>query len=468
MAKSRVYAIMFVLLLVEVLSSLESSMIMSALPRIVLEGGDVATAGWLVTAFTLVGAATAAIGARLGDMFGRRRLLLAIVAICAVGSAISALSTDFGVIVFGRALQGVSGAILPLCYGITRETVLEKHAPMWIGVITGGYALASGVGYIFGGFLADTGHWRGIFEFTAIYAVCILPLLFFVVPESTRTAPSEKFDVIGAVLLAPAIAAILYGITNGSRVGWDAGSTWLFIFAGVAALAFWTFYELNHKSPLINLRLLRHPSVAMGNIAGAVSAFGVMQLPLVTMMILQQPRLDGVGLAVSATVAGFIKLPSNILALFAASFGGYLSGKYSGRFGILVGSAICAVAWTFLLFFHDSVPLIVVGVMVCAFGSSMLLAAVPNQVLEGAPIERSSEVTGMSSVIRSMGGAVGVQVIAVMLASSQVTDPVSGSAFPSQSAYQLTFAVVAASALLICALCLFVGGKSRAPASATL
>lgn len=465
LSKSRFYAVMGVLMLVEVLSSLEHSMVITALPTVTREFKSVAAAGWLVTIFLLAQAATAAIGGRLGDIFGRRRVLFIVVALCGIGSLISALGGSLEAILIGRAIQGASGAILPLCYGMTRELTKTSTA-IWIGLLTGAYSFSAAIGYILGGYLADMGNWRYVFYTTTIYAAALLPLILLIVPRTFATTGSRKVDLVGAVVFAPAIAAVLFGISQGAAIGWAAVGSWGFIATGGAALAFWAWYEARHENPLINVRLLKQRPIALGNTCGVLASLGMMQLPLVTMLLLQQPRLAGVGLAVSATVAGFLKLPSNVAALAAAPISGWIADKRSSRAALFAGAVLGALAWTSLYLFHDTVLQVVAGSVLCGFASTMLLAAIPNMVLEGAPLDRSSEVTGMSAVIRAVAAGIGAQVITMLLASSRVQEPGTGAFFPTEDAYKLTFAFVAATAAMIAVLCVLVRSSSRVAARA--
>ena len=455
-SRPRLFAIMAVLLLVEVLSSLEQTMVMTALPTVVREFGSITSAGWLVTAFLLAQAATAAVGGRLGDIFGRRLLLFIIIGLCAVGSLVSALGDNVGTIIFGRVIQGASGAILPLCYGITRQVVPAGKAPFWIGVLTGGYSFAAAIGYILGGYLADIGSWRSIFYMTTLYSVALLPLLALVVPALRGARTSGRFDFLGAVLFAPAVAAILYGITSASKSGWMSLQAGGFAAGGLVVAGLWFWHEWRRKDPLIDVRLLRRREIWLGNLCGALASLGMMQLPVVTLMLMQQPVMAGIGLGVTGAMAGLLKLPSNVSSLAASPLSGWLAGRNGARLAMLVGATVAVLAWTYLFFFHATLPQVVGGTIACAFGSSMLLASIPNMVLEGAPLERSSEVTGLTSVIRAMFAAIGAQTIAILLATSHIIEPATGARFPSEAAYQLVFGWVAVLSGLIVALCLAV------------
>jgi MFS family permease len=449
---ARFYGVICVLLFVEVLGSLEISMIYSALPAIVRQFKDVSSAGWLITAFGLTTAATAAIGGRLGDIFGRRRVLLIVVTLCAVGSLISATASSLGVIILGRAIQGTSGIMLPLSYGITRDLAAPGRAPFWNSILTGGYAVSAAIGYLVGGAFADAGNWHGIFQFTAAVCFVSIPLLWLFVPETKSGGKTGKVDIVGGVLFAPAVASILFGVTRASTLGWGASSA--FIGCGVAVLAFWFWYEARRDDPLIDVRLLRRPEIAVANSCAALCAFGSMQLALISLMILQQPIVAGVGLGVSATMAGLLKLPSNASSVIGAPIGGWISSAYGARWAVFLGGLVAAGAYGTFVFLHDSVLQVVIFSIVCGLGNILLLVGLPNMVLERAPNDRSSEVTGLLSVVRGLFSAIGSQTIAILLSTSSILDPRTGAKLPSEAAYRLTFGVIAVSSLLVAVLTL--------------
>jgi predicted MFS family arabinose efflux permease len=425
-------------------------MLLAALPAVARQY-DLTSAGWLVTAFLLVQASSAAVGARLGDIFGRRQILTILIFICLTGSVICATSHNIEFIIAGRALQGASGAILPLCYGTAREIAPARSAPFWIGCLTGAYAFASAFGYALGGYFSDLGEWRLIFWYSAGHAVLLLPLLWIAVPRSIRHGVVGRFDFLGGLLLAPAVAAILYGTTSIGKFGWRsaAGAA---IVMGPILLIIWMLHELRRPDPLIDVRLLRRPSILLGNVCGAIASLGMMQLPLIILPFLQQPTATGAGLGLSATTAGLLKIPSNVAAVMAAVLGGYICARYSSRLAIVLGGLIGSIAWTGLYFFHGTATSVVLVTIVAAFGATVLLSALPNLVLEAAPDNRASEVTGLSAVCRGIFSAVGAQAVVIVLASSTVRDPVSKQAFPTEGAYLLLCASIAASALLIAGL----------------
>lgn len=443
----RLWIMVAVLIAVEVVSSFESAMIFTALPTINREYKSIENVGWLITAFVLSQAATAAIGGRLGDMFGRKRLLIAVVALCAIGSTVSAITDSLPMIILGRVIQGASGVILPLCYGIMREISPQKRLPFFIGCLAGAYSVSAALGYVLGGILVDLGGWHMIFAFNAGYAFSALLPIYFFLPNTAGTIKIGRIDFAG-LLFVPAITLVLFGITKAPEWGWQSQGVLLCIASGFVVLAAWCRHELRVSEPLIDVRLLARREVAIGNACIMIMAAGSSQLALVLLMILQQPAWTGVGLGVSATVAGLIKLPSNIAGGGASIVSGYIFGLRGPRQTVFLGAVVCALGYASIAFFHDQLWQVVSGSMIAVIGATILLAAAPNLVLRGAPENRSSEVTGISAVIRGIFMALGIQLVTTILASSSST-AAGASAFPSETAYMLTFAFMGGSALII-------------------
>src|SRR5207245_586750 len=161
----------------------------------------------------------------LGDMFGRKRVMLVVLVLAALGSLVSALSADLFWVIFGRALQGVSAAILPLCFGLVRENLPAANVPVGVGIITATATVGAGAGLILGGLIIATLTWRWIFYCSGGLAVVSTVFMVIFVPPSPRRYTGEGIDVMGGVLFVPAIAALLLAISKGKSWGWSDART---------------------------------------------------------------------------------------------------------------------------------------------------------------------------------------------------------------------------------------------------
>lgn len=447
---NRFWPIVITLMITDFIASLEASMIYGALPTISREYGDFAAVGWLVTAFVLVQAISAAIGGRLGDMLGRRFVLQAVLFLSAVGSLICALSDSLGLIVLGRCLQGISGAILPLSFGIIRETTTADRAAFGVGMVVGAYSVSGAFGFVMGGYFADLGIWRAIFHITAAAPLVAMLAIFLFVPKGSADADAgHNIDYVGAFTLAPAVAGILLGFTHVRDSGFVSVPVLGFIGAGAALLGFWVWYELRHPAPLINLRRLKNIKICLAMAAFFVLGAGGLQMALILLALMQQPIWTGVGLGLAGAAAGLAKLPGNIAGVFAGPTGGKIAQRFGSRASALTGFSILVISWGMLLFDSSSFYWVIGAGIGCNVGVTIVMVSAPTLIMEETPPNEVSEATGFAYLGRAIGMGVGTQIVSILLASSSVLDPSTGTAYPAAASFRYAIAMV---------LCLSVGG----------
>ena len=468
---SSLRALLPVLVIAEITSSFEISMMYAALATLLREFGDPAGVGWVITAYLLVGSVSAALCSRLGDLFGRRRLALAMLACSFAGSLISLSSTSLAGLVAGRGLQGLSAALLPLAVGLVREHLPTARVPVAIGWIAAMASFSAGVGILLGGVLVDTLGWRWIFGFSAGHALLAWLLVAWKVPRDRprpgATRGVRDIDLLGGVLYAPAIAAVLWALSRLKAHGPGDPLTLALLLGGAFVLGVWARWEWRHPDPLIDVRRVGQRQVGLAMVLMLLFGLGTSQLMLVLMLLAQQPAWTGVGLGLTATLAGAIKLPSNFMGLVGAPWSGRIAARDGARRAALWGSLIISAGWLGLSAWHAEPWQLVAGALVVTLGGSMLFAAVPNLIVEVAPAERTSEITGLSQVVRTVGSAVGTQGASLLLAAWTVSDAAHApAAFPSAQAYLVTFAAITACAVAGAAAALVLPARARRPAVA--
>lgn len=435
---------------VGLVGSIDTGMMFAAMATFIEHFHDPVRVSWLITATLLIAAASAATGGRIGDLYGRRRVLLAVLAVVAVGSLISAASVELHWMLVGRTLQGAIGAALPLCYGLVTETVPTKRLPAAISMLTASTSLGAGLGAVFGGLIVDHLPWQWLFLFLSMGAATAAALVFFLVPPSPAPPRSKHgIDVVGGVLFVPAIVGLLVALTQGGRWGWSAWPTLSLLVGSLLVLWLWGQHELRHPAPLIDVRQFGRREVALGNAIIALLAAGPYQTQ-VQMLLMQQPTWTGVGLGVSATVAGLLRMPTSLFGSVGATWSGRLVGVHGVRYAVLAGLVVMSLGWGALTLAHDSVLLVALAMLFGTFGVTTALVATQNLIIHAAPSGRTSETTGLTSVIRYASQAFGAQLLALALASSVVSDPAHGpGSFPDGSAYRLTLGLIT----LFCLLC---------------
>ncbi len=418
--------LLLALVLAEIVSATESTMIYGALRVLLRDFGDPVAVGWSITAFLLVAAGSAAVGARLGDLYGRRRALLISLVLAGSGSVLSAMSDGPAGVIAGRAIQGMAGAILPLCFGLVRQHLPAERVPFGVGVVAAAAFVSGGLGFVAGGAIVDHLHWKSIFIVGAGTALVAWPAVRWCVPRDGQAPAGEPVDIGGALSLLLAITALLLAPTQARSWGWDDGRVLALVVGGLALLAWWVRHELRTASPLIDVRLFGRRQLALANIGMALLALGPMQSGLVLSTLLQQPAWTGAGLGLSATLSGVVQAPPMLLAAVVGPGCGVLAARRGARAPALLACMLLVLGWAGLVLGHASVPWVAAMALLSGIGLAAVFAAAPMLIVEASPAARTSETTGVSSVLRHLFNATGSQVVALTLASATVSDAAHG------------------------------------------
>lgn len=442
----KTWRLLIVLMMAEAVASLESGMVIAGMPRWVQIHGDPVRVGWLISSFLVVQAAAAVLGGRFGDLFGRRRILLAALVICGLGSLLSGLSPSLGWMIVGRAIQGVAGAIQPLCYGLIRENLPEKRIRFGVSVIVATAAVAASGGMIVGGYLTDAIGPQSIFLTMSVTASFALLLILVGVPVGPAPAAPEKIDFIGGVLFVPGTILLLLAVSSLEK-----GSVGVNMLAtaglGGAALLGWALYELRQDNPLIDVRLLGRRDIALANSVMALSALSLMQAPLAFSMLVQQPAWTGIGLGGTAVMVGWLVSPSLIVAALGSLLTGFVADRVGPRPPIVGGCIVAIGALVWAVFAHHQFVTLVLVLILIGLGNIAVYAGVLMVVVSAAPAERVSEVSGFAGVLRSLLRAVGTQLMMVLLMRSTVHLP--GKApMPDEGGYVLVLSCMAGTTVL--------------------
>ena len=422
------------LVIAELAAGLETTLMFAALPTALRLSPHRAEVGLLITGYLLVSAAAAAVCSRLGDLFGRKVVLLATLGLATAGSIVSALSPDLRWIIAGRAIQGLSGAVLPLCYGLLRETLPARRVPFGIGLVSASNSFSAAAGFVIGGVIVDRFHWQDIFVCSALVAALGLIACMTVLPSSRRAERLTRPDLLGGLLFSPAIGLVVWGISLLQHAGAGAAAPSMWIAGGLVLLGVWAMHEYRQEAPLIDVRLLANRRILAGNLASICASLGALQVLLVFPILLQQPVWTGVGFGLTATLTGLLKLPSNLASVVGASWGGALCARIDNR-RVMVGAALSSlVAWAWLWAQHDQLWWTVVLVCFSSAGFTTLFTGVINIVVSTAPADRSSEATAMTSTFRAIAQSVGSQIVTTLFATELVRRG-SGPAFPAPAAH---------------------------------
>lgn len=198
--RSSYWAVIGALLIAEIAAIFETTMIYVALPTLIREFGDPVTAGWLVTTHGLIGTSVALMAGRLGDIYGRKRLLLAMLAVAIAGSVLSAVTSNYMLVLLGRALQGCASALIPLSIGIIRETIAKERVPVAIGLMTTGMGMGTATGLVLGGWIIDNFPWHTLFIVSAVMLAVAWIAIKVMIPAKPGNPPRVPIDWVEGLL----------------------------------------------------------------------------------------------------------------------------------------------------------------------------------------------------------------------------------------------------------------------------
>jgi MFS family permease len=422
----------------------ETSMIFAALPKLIRTFGDPFMAGQLVAIHSLIAASTAPVVGRLGDLWGRKPMILILLILALLGSVISAVSENFALVLLGRALQGLSVTVLSLGIGLLREHLDMERLPMSIGFMTTAQGVGAASGLIFGGMIVDHFNWHWLFVASAVLIAVSAFLAWALLPDRKIVRVAIRIDWIEALLPMPAIACVMlaigmtkiYGIASLQVVGVAA--------VGVAIFVFWGRRALRARNPFIDLRLFKNRGFAISNAATLLLAAGTMQVVYILSSYIQSPLWTGVGLGMTATAAGLAKLPSHMVTVTAGPLVSWQAKRFGHRSAVMTSCMVAAAGWLYAIQLPGHLIEIIVLLTVTSYGTTMIVTAVTNAIVDTVPEERTSEAIGTMLVVRGFGLAVGAQLIAVSLSSFTIAAPDGVGLFPTADSYRLTMGWIAA------------------------
>lgn len=362
---------------------------------------------WLLTAFLLVGAVVSPIAGKLADMYGKRRVLLLAVAGATLGGLVTALAPNFGVVIAGRALQGLLVPCTFLGYSLMRDVYPSRILPMAVSLMTAGMGLINIPAPWITGWLMGNWGFHGVFWFFAIVPAVLLAPLALATDESPVRNRS-RLDVLGALLLGAGLACLLIGVSFGPEWGWGSASTLGALAGGVVLIGLWVVSALRSRNPLIDVRFFkRRPMILTALTAGLASAnTGVFNALLPTMCM--TPLALGLGYGFGVDAKGYALFQVPVAA--GAVVGGYLVGRAmrwtAPRNLMITGHALLVLGTGLTALWHDAQGPLMVWALIEGLGLGFSYAAAPNLVIAVVPPQLQASMSSMVQVFQSTLAAI--------------------------------------------------------------
>ncbi|MGH2964006.1 MAG: MFS transporter [Solirubrobacterales bacterium] len=390
---------------------------------------------WILTAFLLSASVTTPIIGRLGDMYGKERLLKIVLLLLAVGTLISAIASSLTVMLVGRVVQGVGAGIFPLAFSIISDELPHERVAGGIGLVSSLLGIGGGAGVVFAGIISEnlSYHWLFWFPLGIIAVTTLLTRRY--IPASPVKTPGEV-NYRAAGLMALGISATLIAITQTSTWGWGSPKTLGLLAAGLAIIVAWVVEELRSREPLVDMRMMSVRGVWTTNAVAFMVGIGMFSSFILLPEFVQEPASTGYGFAASATAAGLFLLPATIAITIVGQMAGVLERRIGSRGALIAGVVFVLAAYVLLLADRSAELEIYIAAGMLGVGIGLSFAAMPNLIVENVPQEQTGVATGMNAVTRTLGGAFGGQVAATLLAGN-----LAAGGLPTAHGFTLAFAM---------------------------
>jgi MFS family permease len=410
-------------------------------------------AAWALTATLLCGAVATPVMGRLGDMYGKRRMLLIGVAMLVVGSVICALSESLAPMITGRALQGLAHGVIPLGVSILRDEVPAARLPVSTAVMLGSLGVGGALGLPGSAMIADAFDWHILFWTSAALGALALLLVVLFVPES-KARPGGRVDIPGAVGMGISLICLLFVVSKGSDWGWSSGTTLGVLAVALIVLPFWGWFELRTPQPMVDLRASAHPQILFTHLAGVAFGFSLFALNLVLPQVLQLPKITGYGLGESLATAGLAMAPQGMVMMAVAPLSARVTKTRGPKTTLMIGAVTVGVGYLLIMVLMSATWTLILASCVVAMGVGFGYAALPTLVMSSVPASQTAAANSLNTLMRSIGTTTSSALAGVLLA--HLTIDFHGVELPSENGLRAVLALGVGAAALALAVASFI------------
>ncbi|MBY4208060.1 MFS transporter [Rhodococcus fascians] len=428
------------------------------LPRLL--NATAADSAWVITATLLSGTVAAPVLGRLGDLYGKRRLILITLGLMVVGSLISGFTSDLVPMIVGRAVQGIALGAIPLGIGIIWEQVRPERRGTAVALMSSSVGVGGALGIPAAALVAQNLDWHWLFFGTAGLGVIAMIGLAVVVRESPDRA-AGRFDTVGALGLTLGLVALLLAVSKGADWGWGSVLTLGLFAAALVVLLLWGLHELRTGDPLLDLRSASRRQVLLTNLAAITVGLAFFAITLVLPQLLQLPTSTGYGLGLSLVSAGMCGASMGLSMMVVAPLAARLSAARGPKTALILGLAVLAFAYLAGMALLGAVWQIVLVAALAGAGVGIAYAAMPALILGAVDPAQTGAANGLNALMRSVGTSVSSAVIGVVLSST--AQRTGSGEVPTLEGFRLAFGIAAGAALLGLVLAFFLPARSREP-----
>lgn len=454
---------LLVLLVAGVAYAVLSSAVVPALPTIQHSLHTTETGvTWLLTGYLLSASVGTAILGRLGDMYGKEHVLVWTLVVLSAGTLLAALSQSLALLIVARVIQGVAGGIFPLSFGIVRDEFPREKVAGSIGLLSAILGVGGAGGIVAGGFIAEHLNWHWLFWMPLIATIPAAIGTWRFVPESPVRVPG-RINWLAAALMSIGISVVLIAVSETTTWGWGSARTLGLLGAGLLVCCAWVAVEVRSSEPLIDMTMMRIRGVWTTNATAFLLGGGLYASFIVFPQFAQLPKSTGFGFGASVVVSGLYLLPSALGMVFLGLAAGRIAARFGSKLALIIGSVFSAAAFGLIAAQHGHPYDMLLSSALMGIGIGLAFAALGNLIVQAVPAHQTGVASGMNTVMRTLGGALGGQ-----LAATFIEDNVRHG-LPTVTGFTDTF-VMATGFLVVCTFAglLVPGHRAARPASPEL
>jgi MFS family permease len=423
---------------------------------------SIAEVSLIISLYTVFGTAVNPVIGKLGDILGKKRILIYVLVIYSVMVAVTSFANSFTLLLVSRTIQGIGLGIFPLAFSLVREEFPREMVPRAQGILSAMFGAGAAFGLPVGALIANSYGWQANYHLALPLIAVLTILIFFMVKESSVTDPNARLDYVGAVWLGITMAAIVFGLSEGSSWGWTSPSVLGLVFGGLVSLIPLVFYERRVLEPILNLKLLAVRNVMVSNVVGISSGAALFIAFQAITFRLELPPPAGFGFDILTT--GLYLLPLAVAILVVAIPVGRLTPRYGVKPFLYLGCIVGALG--FLLISTATTATLIAGYLVIASaGLGMLLVASQNLLVLSVRRREMGLATSLSTVFRNIGSSLGAPVAGSLMSTFVVAYVIQGQTLflPTGTAFNYAYYIAVAgfvASLAIAALAQEVMGKN--------
>lgn len=430
-----------------------------------------ADASWILSIYILMGTLSSAIMGKLGDMYGKKRMLFITIIIYTIGAFITGFSTSYDMLLVGRALQGVGMAMLPLAFALVREEFPPRMIPQVQGLISAMFGVGMAVSLPLGAYVSQTLGWQATYHTVYPFIVLEDVLVYLYIRES-RVRNPQPIDWVGLFLLSTSLASGLVAVTDAPTYGWTDPLVMSLLVLFVLGFGVFVLYESTVYNPIVPISLLSSRNVFAANLGVTLAGFALFLMAQALTYLLESPKPLGYDLSILD--AGIMMVPMALVQMIVAPIAGRVITNVGAKNIAVIGSAIAIIGLVLLTYtsFYG-LSYVIASMSVLAAGVSMVNVSVINILVFSVGRKNMGLATGLNTVFRNIGSAWGPAVAGSVMSMYQASvlislKPILWITLPAKYSYQLMFLItsalyaVAILVILLLAQEIFVKGEIKA------